>query len=813
MIIIYNNTSLSKMRKDLEQCLEECISNGMAILLGGDLNARIGPLGAIKEDEERASRDPKVDREGEEWMQLLNTYGLTLLNGNIDGDLTGQITRTGYAGQEDAVLDYVGVSSHKLPEIASFSIGDQGTSDHFPLEITSTVGIHCRAPEAKIQQFWNERNKKSFTEATGKPECCGWPEIYKKLWEATPKRRTVQTSEAKWWNTDCYNARKHMWEMLKEARHNDRDMNEYKEAKRRYKNTIKKAKENHLQTLKGELERVKNLSDGRKFLDKYSAKRQPKCNSKPSTGELIEHFQALLQGTEESTSPLSTPNITITLEEVSAAIQSLKQRKAAGPDDLQAEAIIFAAPECHEEIRRTIEGACNGLSIPESWGEARIWPILKKGDPRVASNYRGIAIVNAIYKLVATILNTKLNTFVEENEVIPDTQNGFRSGRSTVDNLYILDKCVKNKLRSTGGKLYTCFIDFKSAFDTVNRNILFETLQRLQIPRELIDSIRTLYGKTTYIIDTEKFSSHRGLKQGCPLSPILFALYIAELEQKLRDNQLGGTVLGQTKIYSLAFADDIVLMAERADDLKDMLRALQRFAGAKKLQINTQKTKIMTFSKGARSSGIRWSVNGISYEEVPEFKYLGVTLQRNGGFSRHHEEVALRANRRTTEVWSLGERLFKNSYKIREELFNTLVLPIILYGTEVTGFHETDVYEKIQRRYTKWVLGLPKGTRTAVLEVETSAISISAKRLERALKFENNIPQRRSSLLKAAHQAYMNWGNDDDDRGKVFRKLGWSLQEARERMHNSNGFWQAVAQRKIDQERQLSLELADKLEW
>ena len=88
----------------------------------------------------------------------------------------------------------------------------------------------------------------------------------------------------------------------------------------------------------------------------------------------------------------------------------------------------------------------------------------EKGDPRVASNYRGIAIVNAIYKLVATILKTKLNTFVEQNEVIPNTQNGFRSGRST-------DKCVQNKLRRTGGKLYTCFGDFKSAFDTVNRII------------------------------------------------------------------------------------------------------------------------------------------------------------------------------------------------------------------------------------------------------------------------------------------------------------------------------------------------------
>lgn len=239
-ISIYNNTSLRNIRKELELFLESSVTNGKAVIMGGDLNARCGHLGGLRENEDRATKDPKVDKEGEEWMEVYSTYGLTILNGNVQGDLDGHITRTGYTGQEDAVLDYVGVSSHKLSEFQQLRIGDQATSDHFPLEIICTPRVSTELEKPIYQQIWSEKNKRTFTEATKQPQCNGWTEIHKKLWQATPRKRVNTSKKQRWWNIECFQARKKMWEALTNNRANENDLSE--KAKRTYKTTIKKPK-------------------------------------------------------------------------------------------------------------------------------------------------------------------------------------------------------------------------------------------------------------------------------------------------------------------------------------------------------------------------------------------------------------------------------------------------------------------------------------------------------------------------------------------------------------------------------------------
>lgn len=256
----------------------------------------------------------------------------------------------------------------------------------------------------------------------------------------------------------------------------------------------------------------------------------------------------------------------------------------------------------------------------------------------MATNYRGIAVGNTIYKLMATIVNNRLKEYVEQHNILPDTQNGFRSGRSTIDNISILNHCIEKSFGS-GKKLYAMFIDFKTAFDNVVRPLLFETLAKLNIPSYLISVIEGMYKTATYMVGDITFESHRGLKEGCPLSPLVFALYISKLEDRLRANQLGGVMVGNQKVFGLAFADDIVIMAQSSGELKHIIREVHRFAVGRKLEVNVEKTKIVMFSKGSRSSREDWTTDSKAYEEVEDFNYLGVTFQWNGNFTRHHQEV------------------------------------------------------------------------------------------------------------------------------------------------------------------------------
>ena len=323
-----------------------------------------------------------------------------------------------------------------------------------------------------------------------------------------------------------------------------------------------------------------------------------------------------------------------------------------------------------------------------------------------------------------------------------------------------------------------------------------------------------MYQQTSYTVEGITFQSYKGLKQGCPLSPLLFAIYISELDNRLEKNCLGGLVIGGKKVFCLAFADDLILMAKSPSELKDMGRALARFAKAKELEINEEKTKVLVFNKGSRSTKERWEINSLIFEEVKSFVYLGIVFQQNGEFTKHHRAVSRKANGKATEVWSTAERLFTNSYRTRIELFKSIVLPIILYGAEVTGYGDLPEYEKILRRYLRWTLGLPNGTKNAVVEVESGLSSIGYERFKTAARYENNIYEKDSELLQAAHKAATTlkghkWASARRCR---WQHLGWSTQETDRRMAESY-FWRLAAQRFKDQEDQRRREECRKIPW
>lgn len=136
-------------------------------------------------------------------------------------------------------------------------------------------------------------------------------------------------------------------------------------------------------------------------------------------------------------------------------------------------------------------------------------------------------------------------------------------------------------------------------------------------------------------------------------------------------------------------------------------------------------------------------------------------------------------------MWSLAERLFPNSFVTRMDMFNSLVVPIIMYAAEVTGYSECEKYESIQRRYGKWTLGLPKGTRNAVVQCESGCPSMRSRRLMRAVKYESRQSLRKSPLTREALRE--NRASEDlATRRRRWNGLGWSVREVAERIEDTN---------------------------
>ena len=219
-------------------------------------------------------------------------------------------------------------------------------------------------------------------------------------------------------------------------------------------------------------------------------------------------------------------NSPITLDEVKAALNKVKNGKAFGTDDIPTE--VLKNPKAERLLGEVIQQCFEAGEVPEYWLRGVINPIPKcsSKDPRVPMNYRGITIGSIPCKVYSTILNARLTTWLESNQVISDSQNGYRKNRSCLDHLYTIASIIqtrKEKRKST----FVCYVDAQKAFDSVNRMCLWYKLQTLGIHGQFLKALQSLYEdyKCCVRINEEKtnwFSVPQGVKQGCPISPTLF---------------------------------------------------------------------------------------------------------------------------------------------------------------------------------------------------------------------------------------------------------------------------------------------------
>jgi len=142
----------------------------------------------------------------------------------------------------------------------------------------------------------------------------------------------------------------------------------------------------------------------------------------------------------------------------------------------------------------------------------------------------------------------------------------------------------------------------KAAFDRVNREAMWEDLRKKGISEGLVERIEEIYNETKSRVKigkklTKEFWIERGVRQGCPLSPLLFILFIADIEEFMRKRQEGGTTIGNKRIFTLAYADDLAMLAETRKEMERMLTSLENYLDKKKLELNSEKSKILIFQK------------------------------------------------------------------------------------------------------------------------------------------------------------------------------------------------------------------------
>jgi len=208
-----------------------------------------------------------------------------------------------------------------------------------------------------------------------------------------------------------------------------------------------------------------------------------------------------------------------------------------------------------------------------------------------------------------------------------EMQNGFRKGRSCTDPTFCL-KLLIEKRREFNLETHLLFIDYEKAFDNIQRQILFNILKSRHIPDTLLKAIVNIYTKNKISIKfnnklSKSVEINKGVRQGCPLSPTLFNIYLDEILIKWQKQDITGIKLSKNQqLSTLLFADDQVIIANREDNLQRAAHKLNQIITEYGLTISVQKTKSIAF-RGQDPVRTKIVIDNKIIEQVNSFYYLG----------------------------------------------------------------------------------------------------------------------------------------------------------------------------------------------
>ena len=400
----------------------------------------------------------------------------------------------------------------------------------------------------------------------------------------------------------------------------------------------------------------------------------------------------------------------ISFQDVYKAVFSLKNGKAEGVDDLPAE--VLKCEKVIHVLHKLISSCFESGMIPSEWNKGIIAPVPKgaTSNPMEPTTYRGITMTSCVYKVYCKILNERLYKWVDDRGILYDEQNGFRQKRSTIDHVSSITSIIETR-KQCKMPTFASFIDFRKAYDNVNRDLLFENLTEVGISTKFLGAIKAIFLHVQCCVKVNNsfsrwFGVTQGLKQGCILSPILFNMFINTLVTDIKALDVGIDIDGE-KLAILLYADDIVLLAENENDLQLLLDVLNRWCVKYHMSVNIDKSKVVHFRgpSVARTNNIFVLGDNI-IEIVPHYTYLGLLLTEFLDYDSMAKAVAKSASRALGLLIVKSKAIGGFHYNTYTKLFDTIVGSVIEYRAAIWGFRSFSCINAVQNRAMRflWVL-------------------------------------------------------------------------------------------------------------
>src|SRR2546425_3373565 len=318
----------------------------------------------------------------------------------------------------------------------------------------------------------------------------------------------------------------------------------------------------------------------------------------------------------------------------------MKEGKAARVDEIPSEMLKSLGEKATQELFDICMDMYDGGKWPDDFSRTAMIPLPKENNAVNCSDYRTISLICHASKIMLKVLTKRIEA--KAKHLLGRNQFGFRKDCGTRDAVGVMRTLCERSLEY-GNEVFICFVDFEKAFDRVNWVKMFEILKSLHIDWKDRRLLQDLYMRQKAVVRTVGGDSDpgvigRGVRQGCPLSPVLFSIYAEVMMIEALENMEEGVLVGGQLVTDVRFADDQGMVAGTEMGLQRLMNKLSDTAKNFGMKINVKKTKTMV---------VRWdgggvvniTVDGLRIEQVKSFKYLGSVITEDG---RSHSDVKVR---------------------------------------------------------------------------------------------------------------------------------------------------------------------------
>lgn len=426
-----------------------------------------------------------------------------------------------------------------------------------------------------------------------------------------------------------------------------------------------------------------------------------------------------------------TNNILVSVSSVKAIIKQLKAKKSPGIDGVS-NCCLKKLPFKGLQLLCRIYNSClNQCYFPLVWKQSKIIAIPKPGkDSSCPESYRPISLLNTLSKILEKILKEKIVNFIDDNNILPSQQFGFRAQHNTIQPLVRIKNIIKSNF--IGGKSTAMvLLDIKAAFDSVWHDALIHKMLTIGMDMSIIKIIRSFLSSRSFKVyignnASKIYNISAGCPQGSCLSPILYNIFTYDFPVLEGCN-------------SSIFADDTAILStdilseDIINNMETSVKIVVDFFNKWKIMINPAKTQSIFFTRRRKNCFVPQSNIMVENTRVPweaKVKYLGVVLDRKLLFNDHISFIIHKINFTKKVMYPLINRHSELSIDNKLLLLKTVFHAILFYAAPVWYTASKCHLKKLQvcqNKLLKTIYNLPNHFSTSTLHSMSNIKLVSEK--------------------------------------------------------------------------------------